>query len=216
MRTLGWLIGLIVGTVTHTYNFDAAKPGTVPSEWTVFADPPGAPAGWEVVRDSTAPSPPNIFAHVARENAGRRRQFAILNKPMVTDGDLSVKMKPVGGKQDRGGGLLWRYRDPQNYYAVEADARDNAIAVWKVEGGKHTALPLLGAPGHGYEMRHPVPVNQWSVLKVQFRGPLFSVYFNHRRLFQARDSTFRQAGQVGLWTKHDSVTYFDDFSVAGK
>jgi hypothetical protein len=65
-------------------------------------------------------------------------------------------------------------------------------------------------------VNHPVPLNQWSVLKVQFRGPLFSVYFNHRRLFEVLDSTFRQPGKVGLWTKAGGITYFDDFRIAGK
>jgi hypothetical protein len=65
-------------------------------------------------------------------------------------------------------------------------------------------------------VKHPVPANEWSVLKVQFRGPLFSVYFNHRRLFEVQDTTFRQPGKVGLWTKADSVTYFDDFRIAAK
>jgi hypothetical protein len=65
-------------------------------------------------------------------------------------------------------------------------------------------------------VKHPVPLNQWSVLKVQFRGPLFSVYFNHRRLFEVLDSTFQPARQGWLWTKADGITYFDDFRIAGK
>ena len=133
----------------------------------------------------------------------------------VKDGDLSVKVKPVAGREDRTGGLVFRYRNPENYYLVRANSLDNRIVLYKIEDGKRTALALRDEPS-AFGVQHPVPFNQWSVLKVQFRGPLFSVYFNHRRLFEVMDSTFRQSGKVGLWTKADSVTYFDDFRISAK
>jgi len=138
-----------------------------------------------------------------------------LNQTDFRDGDVSVKVKPVSGREDRAGGLVFRYRNPGNYYLVRADALENRIILYKVEDGKRVPLASRNSPT-SYGVMHPVPANQWSVLKVQFRGPLFSVYFNHRRLFEVMDSTFRQSGKVGLWTKSDSVTYFDDFRVAGK
>jgi hypothetical protein len=98
---------------------------------------------------------------------------------------------------------------------VRANALENSIVVYKVEDGKRIPLASRGAPT-SFGVKHPVPFNQWSVLKVQFRGPLFSVYFNHRRLFEVLDSTFRQPGKVGLWTKSGGITYFDDFRIAGK
>jgi hypothetical protein len=134
----------------------------------------------------------------------------------VRDGDLSVKFKPVAGKEHRAGGLVWRYRDPNNYYLVRANALENNVALFKVENGKWLCLPAKDVPAKTYGVQHPVPANQWSVLKVQFKGPMFSVYFNHRRLFQVVDSTFAQAGKVGLWTRADSITYFDDFRITGK
>jgi hypothetical protein len=99
---------------------------------------------------------------------------------------------------------------------VRANALENNVVLFKIEHGKRTSLAPKGAPPSAYGVSHPVPAKQWSVLKVQFHGPLFSVYFNHRRLFQVVDYTFRGPGHVGLWTKADSVTYFDDFSVAGR
>ena len=165
--------------------------------------------------DPSAPSPPYVFAEISKDVARGRCPIAILNKTDVKDGDLSVKVKPVTGRQDRAGGLVFRYRDPDNYYLVRANALENSIVLYKVEDGKRTPLSSRGAPT-SFGVTHPVPVNQWSVLKVQFRGPLFSVYFNHRRLFEVLDSTLREHGKVGLWTKADGVTYFDDFRIAGK
>lgn len=201
------------GTVTQTVNFDSAKVGAVPPGWTITPNE-GAPPRWEVVKDLSAPSPPYVFAEVSNAG-GNRCPVAILNKMDVKDGDLSVKVKPVAGREERAGGLVFRYRNPDNYYLVRANALENSIILYKVEDGKRTPLASRGAPTT-YGVKHPVPFNQWSVLKVQFRGPLFSVYFNHRRLFEVQDSTFRQSGKVGLWSKADSVTYFDDFRIAGK
>jgi len=216
MRTLGWLMSLALwGTVTQTYNFDSAKPGSAPPGWTVTPNPQ-----WEILKDPSAPSQPYVFAQTSNDAGGdapdARCPLAILNERDVKDGDLSVKLKPVAGKEDRAGGLVFRYRDPDNYYVVRANALENSIMLYKVEHGKRTALATRGTRPKSYGVTHPVPVNQWSVLKVQFQGPKFSVYFNHRRLFEVLDSTFRQPGKVGLWTKADGITYFDDFRIAGK
>jgi hypothetical protein len=219
MRTIVWLLSFALwGTVTQTINFDSAKPGSVPPGWTVTPGAGAAPQ-WEIRKDASAPSPPYVFAEISRHadsGAGAGEcPLAILNKLDVKDGDLSVKVKPVAGKEDRAGGLVFRYRDPDNYYVVRANALENSIVVYKVEDGKRIPLASRGAPT-SFGVKHPVPFNQWSVLKVQFRGPLFSVYFNHRRLFEVLDSTFRQPGKVGLWTKSGGITYFDDFRIAGK
>ncbi|MGA2132518.1 MAG: hypothetical protein ABSH50_09510 [Bryobacteraceae bacterium] len=176
----------------------------------------GAPSKWQIVRDPSAPSPPYVFAQVSNDAGASRCPLAIFDKSDVKDGDLSVKVKPVGGKANRDGGLVWRYRDARNYYLVRANALENTVVLYKVEDGKRTPLASRGAPPTSFGVKHPVPANEWSVLKVQFRGPLFSVYFNHKRLFEVLDSTFRQPGKVGLWTKSDSVTYFDDFRIASK
>jgi hypothetical protein len=217
MKTISWLISLglaMSGTTSQIINFDSAAPGTVPAGWSTVLSHPSDK--WEVLKDASAPSPPHVFAEVSKEAGARRCPLAIWDKTALKDGDLSVKLKPLAGNEHPSGGLVWRYRDPHNYYLVQANARENHIVLYKVEGGKFTALAPKGTPPKTYGVKHTVPSNQWSLLKVQFRGPLFSIYFNHKRLFQVVDSTFPQAGKVGLWTKPHSVTYFDDFRVAGK
>lgn len=217
MRTLGWLMSLAIwGTVTQFINFDSAKPGSVPSGWTAVSTGTGARAKWEVLKDPSAPSPPYVFAQNSRGSSASVCPLAILDQTEVKDGELSVRMKPVGGKEDCTGGLVWRYYDPKNYYLVRANAMENSVIVYRVEHGKRTPLMVKGTPPQSYGVKHPVLANQWSMLKVQFRGPQFSVYFNHKRLFQVVDSTFGRPGKVGLWTMADSITYFDDFRIAGK
>ncbi|HUO29085.1 MAG TPA: hypothetical protein VMU80_07710 [Bryobacteraceae bacterium] len=215
MRTVGWLLSFALwSTASQTINFDSAKPGALPSGWIAVSQKSDGLPTWEVRKDSSAPSPPYVFAEVSNQNSGSVSPLAILNKMTVKDGDLSVKVKPVGGHEEPAGGLVWRYRDPNNYYLLRANALENTIMLYKVENGRTTPLESKGVRAFG--VKHPVPANQWSVLKVQFHGPLFSVYFNHRRVFQVQDSTFAKAGKVGLWGESGGVTYFDDFHIAGK
>jgi hypothetical protein len=166
-----------------------------------------------------APTMVNQFRATYVRNFGGR-----LNTPDIDLGDLGSKFTTQGVKslpQITISGYMTFGQAIQgpvagsNYYLVRANALENSIVLYKVEDGKRTPLSSRGAPT-SYGVKHPVPLNQWSVLKVQFRGPLFSVYFNHRRLFEVLDSTFGQPGKVGLWTKADGITYFDDFRIAGK
>ena len=175
----------------------------------------GAAAKWEIRRDITAPSPPYVFAQVSADASSYRYPIAILDRPTLQNGEISVRLKPVAGREDQAGGLVWRFRDPNNYYVVRANALANNIAVYQVQDGHWRPLRPKGAAADGY-VRHAVPSNAWSILKVTFKGPVFSVYFDHRRVIQVEDRSYQGAGRVGLWTKADSVTYFDDFRVAQK
>ena len=108
----------------------------------------------------------------------------------------------------RAGGVVWRYRDPDNYYLARANAVDKDVQVFKVEHGRR--IPLLAG------VRHEIPTNAWSILRVSVRGNRFQVFMDHRRILQGWDNTFQTAGGVGLWTVADSVTYFDDFRINPK
>jgi hypothetical protein len=175
----------------------------------------GTASKWAIVKDSTAPTPPYVFAQISNDADDTRFPVAILDKPVFQNGEISVRIKPVSGKTERAGGLVWRFRDPNHYYVVRANALENNVALYRVEAGQWKQLRPKGAV-NVWSVRHPVPANSWSILKVAFKGPVFSVYFNHRRLFQVEDKSYQGAGKVGLWTKADSVTYFDDFRVAQK
>lgn len=202
-----------MGMPTVVINFDKSTPGVAPPGWSIGAEQGPSPK-WEVVKDITAPTPPYVFAQVSNDSTHTRFPMAILNQPIFQNGEISVRMKPVAGKEDQAGGLVWRFRDSNDYYLVRANALENNVALYRVENGQWKALRPKGAYSNGWSVRHHVPANSWSILKVTFKGPMFSVYFNHRRIFQVEDKSYQGAGKVGLWTKADSVTYFDDFRVA--
>ena len=209
MKTISWLVSVgLIASSGRVINFHNAPLGQTPPGWTVAMTNRGRAPRWEVLRDGSAPTQPYVLAQVSNDPTGGRFPLAILDNPSLRDGDVSVRIKPVAGREDQGGGLVWRYRDANNYYLATANALDKNVALYKVENGRQ--LPL--APG----VKHDIPSNVWSILKVSVRGNRFQVYLDHRRILQGWDNTFAAAGKVGLWTETDSVTYFDDFRVYPK
>lgn len=162
---------------------------------------------WEIRKDQTAPTPPYVLAQTSSGVNVNRCPMAIFNAVSLRDGDVSVRIKPVSGRTDQAGGLVWRYRDANNYYLVRENALTKNVAIFKVENGTRT--PIGTVP-------HDIFPNTWSILKVSVKGDRFQVYVNHRRIWSGEDKTFPGAGKVGLWTLSDSVTYFDDFRVYPK
>jgi hypothetical protein len=209
MKGLAWILSWgLLGASGQIITFDSDAIGKLPPGWTVPAAAPESAAKWEVLKDGSAPTQPYVFAQVSRGEPNRP-PIAIFNRVALRDGEISVRIKPVSGTEDQSGGLVWRYRDEKNYYVVRADALDNTIAAFKVVNGKRIALLPRS-------LKHEIPSQSWSILKVSARGARFAIYVNHRRLLQFDDNTFRTAGKVGLWTNADSVTYFDDFRVYPK
>ncbi len=207
-------------TISHPksrfFNFDAESPGTLPGGWAIKMTSSGGVPQWEVLRDSTGPSTPHVLAQVSTDATRGRYPLAIFEDVNCKDGELSVRFKPVSGKVDQAAGLVWRYRDENNYYLVRANALENNVVLYKVESGIRTPLAPKGMPAKTFGDNRPVPSKAWSVLRVVFQGTLFTVYFDGHRLFEVEESTFLGPGKVGLWTKADSVTYFDDFQVTEK
>lgn len=210
MKLTGWLVMLTMSmATTQTLTFDHAPYGQVPPGW--LAACAGCSAKWEILKDPTAPSQPYVFAQVSRSGPENRVPIAIYSGADVRDGEVSVKFKPVAGREDQAAGLVWRYRDENNYYVVRANALENNVALFKVQNGKRYALAPRGKPAGTTGVHHRVNPNTWSILKVAFRGNTFNVYYDHRRILLVEDGTFPTSGKVGLWTQADSVTYFDNF-----
>ena len=212
MKTVSWLVSLgLIGSGGQIVNFDSGPLGKTPPGWTVAMTHSGAAPAWEILKDRTAPTLPYVLAQVSDDPTESRFPLALLKGLALRDGDVSVRLKPVTGKGDRSGGLVWRYRDENNYYLVRANAIEGNVTAYRVENGQRIPIAPRGKPANEAAVQHPIPTNAWTILKVSVRGSSFSVYLNHHRILQADDRAFAGPGQVGLWTKGDSVTYFDDF-----
>jgi len=171
----------------------------------------GAPGKWVVQDDGGN----KVLAQMDADATRNRFPVAVLSDLSTADVDLSVRFKPISGRVDQAAGLVWRYRDQDHYYIVRANARENNVVLYKVQGGTRTDLPLKGE-GRTYGKKAEVPNGQWSTLRVVATGPRFEVYLNGAKLYEVEDATFTAPGKVGVWTKADSVTQFDDLTVVTK
>jgi hypothetical protein len=171
----------------------------------------GRPGKWIVQAEGSN----KFLAQTDADSTRSRFPVAVLSDVSAADVDLSVRFKPVSGRVDQAAGLVWRYQDENNYYIVRANALEDNVVLYKVQNGRRTDLPLKGA-GRTYGKKSEVPAGQWSTLRVVASGPSYEVYLNGTKLYEVEDTTFRQAGKVGVWTKADSVTQFDDLTVVTK
>jgi glycosyl hydrolase family 59 (putative galactocerebrosidase) len=195
------------------WNFDKDKPQGLPPGWLSEHTGRGAKGNWLVLADPSAPSQPNVLAQTSADNTSYRFPLAIVDNTNCKDLDMSVRFKTISGKEDQGAGLVWRYRDANNYYIVRGNALEDNVVLYKVANGKRIPLAPKGTAPGTYGVKHKVPGNTWNKLSLKVKGNLFEVSFNGEKLFEVEDKTFPDAGKVGLWTKADSVIHFDDFTV---
>lgn len=200
---------------SFTYNFDSDPVGGLSAKFHSALTGNGAPGQWAVTADPSAPSQPNVLAQTSADNTSYRFPLAIADEGSFRDLDLSVRFKTISGRVDQAAGLVWRLKDANNYYIVRANALEGNVVLYKVQSGKRTDLPVKGA-GRTYGKKASVPSGQWNELRVTVAANLFEVYLNNQKLYEVEDSTFPEGGKVGLWTKADSVTHFDDLRVTAK
>jgi len=190
----------------HAIGFDSARIGTAPDGWTATLTGSGDPK-WTVENDETAPSKSKVL-----KQSGRAAYPLLLkNDSNIKDGFVEIKFKAIAGSQDRSAGIVWRAKDANNYYVTRANALENNVVLYKTVNGVRSPLDIVGRKG-GYGTNVKVPANIWHSLRVDFNASRFRVSFNGKQLFEVEDSTFADAGKIGLWTKADSVTLFDQIT----
>jgi 3-keto-disaccharide hydrolase len=193
--------------VSFSYNFDSEAVGAMPAKLHGARTGKGVESKWAVMADLTAPSKPNVVAQTSRDTADYRFPLLIADEGSFRDLELSVKFKAVSGEVDRAGGLVFRLKDANNYYIVRANALEDNYRLYHVMNGSRRQF--AGA-------NFKVTSGEWHELRVEAVGTKIICYYDGAKKIEATDDTFKDAGKVGLWTKADSVTYFDDLKVLGK
>src|SRR5206468_3481363 len=183
-------------------NFDDAKPGEAPAGWTATKTGRGEPK-WTVEKDDSAPSKPNVL----KQSGEATFPVALKNDTNLKDGFVEVKFKPVSGKEDQAGGVIWRAKDADNYYIARANALEDNVTIYHTIKGKRVSFRNTNTK---------VASGVWHTLRRDFAGNKFTVTFDGKKVIEATDDSFADAGKVGVWTKADSVTLFDDFSYGEK
>ncbi len=188
----------------HAISFENTPIGATPEGWTSTLTGSGDPK-WTVESDRTAPSKLTVL----RQSGRATYPLILKNDTNIKDGFVEMKFKAIAGSQDRAAGIVWRAKDANNYYVTRANALEDNVVLYKTVNGVRSSLDIVGRKG-GYGVNVAVPSTTWHTLRIDFKGPRFSVTFNGKQLFEVEDSTFTEAGKVGLWTKADSVTLFDE------
>ncbi len=187
----------------RTWRFDEVPIGQLPSGFSIPMTGSGTLPRWEVLAEPTAPSKPNVLAQRARENSGEHFNLAVVDQSDYQDLEVEVKLKAVEGREDQGGGLLWRYQDPDNYYVARANPLEDNFRIYRVVKGWRRQLQ-----GANFK----VTSGTWHTLKIVAKGDLMECFYDDKKYLAIRDKTFTR-GKIGLWTKADAVTYFDDLQV---
>jgi hypothetical protein len=190
-----------------TYNFDSDTAGQLPARFHTAKTGGGSQEKWAVAAESTAPSKPNVVVQMSTDQTDYRFPLLIADEGAFQNLDLSVKFRAVSGKVDRAGGLVFRLKDPNNYYIVRANALEDNYRLYHVVNGRRSQFA-------GANLK--VTSGEWHELRVEAVGNKISCYYDGNKKIEATDDTFKDAGKVGLWTKADSVTYFDDLKVTAK
>jgi len=197
--SIGLLASLVSGTVmAQTVNFDADTVGSAPAGWSCGVTGRGNPR-WSVVADASAPSVPNVL----KQSGSGTFPWCVKSGTAITAGFVEVKFKPVSGNEDQAGGLVWRWRNGDNYYVARANALENNVSLYYTERGSRKTLKYVDAP---------VAAGAWHTLRVEFAGARIAVALDGKRYIELDDTHIEGAGAVGVWTKADSVTAFDDFA----
>ena len=187
-------------------SFDSDEVGKTPGDFTTALTGGGGEVSWVVREDSTAPSGGKVLEQTSADQTDYRFPLCILKRPSVKDVAVFTRFKAVAGTVDQAAGVVVRYQDKDNYYVVRANALEDNVRLYKVEKGKRSQFAGVDVKVSGSE---------WHTLKLSVKGNHFQVFFDDKPLFEADDKTFTKSGGVGLWTKADSVTEFDDFVVVG-
>lgn len=186
------------------WDFDREQPGTLPNEFSIGTLFDGRPAGnWQVLATDRAKSPPHVLAQLMAKGAEHAYKVALLKEVIASDLNLQVSFLPIQGQADMGGGLIWRAADDRNYYLARANPLEQNIRVYRVVKGVRHLLENFD---------QTIDVRQWHTLRVIHRGCQINLFYDDKQVFDLCDKTFH-AGKIGLWTKSDAVTYFDDLQL---
>jgi hypothetical protein len=202
---LASIFALVAATADEksvTLNFDKDEAGKPPKDFTVALTGGGGPPQFVVAAESGAPSGKQVLAQKSTDDTDYRFPLCIYDKFSAVDVAVSVRFKAVDGKVDRAGGVVLRFADKDNYYVARANALEDNVRLYHVVAGKRVQFAAVNAK---------VSSGEWHTLRLEAIGKHFKVYFDgDKPLFEADDETFKEAGKVGVWTKADSVTLFDD------
>jgi hypothetical protein len=194
------------GQDTLTLDFENVPEGKIPDGWKIEAtNLRGSLPTWKIITDNTAPSGKHVLAMTSpNHDFGGTFNLCWTDSVSFLNGEIQVSFKAVKGEEDQGGGVIWRAKDKDNYYISRFNPLENNFRIYYVHEGARRTLAST---------RIALEAGKWHTLKIVQKGNRFEGYLNGKKLLEGSDDLFTEPGGVGLWTKADAVTSFDNFSV---
>lgn len=199
------VLALVVGVASAPtlWTFDGMAAGAPPAGFAFARTGSGRVGKWVVRAVPDAPSGANVLAQEDSDRTDYRFPVAVADGPLFGDASVSVRCKPAGGRVDRACGIVWRYQDENNYYLARANALEDNVCWYYVQHGRRIEVKRVNVK---------VTAGVWHTLRADMRGDHIEVYFNGTKLIDVHDIRFTAPGKVGVWTKADSYTMFDDLT----
>ncbi len=199
-----FLIGVVAAWAQGRWDFEEGQENAAPQGFSFARTGNGRPGQWMIKTEPDAPSGTHVLAQLDGDATDFRFPIAVADDPRLTDLQLSVKCRLVSGQVDQACGLVFRYQDENNYYLTRANALEHNIGLYHVVNGNRQQFASWNGT---------IASAVWHELRVAARGDSFAVYWDGQSVLDAHDQTFRGPGRVGVWTKADSITFFDDLIV---
>lgn len=200
LQALAGVTALSAQAAAKVWSFEGETVGGAPTNFE-FAVSGKKPAGkWVIAKEGNN----HVLAQVDRDKTERRFAMALVKGSTYKDLKLSVRAKPVAGDVEMVAGLVWRYQDPDNYYVARWNS--DSIRVDRVVNGERQLL----TPS---EIKTTLAPKQWHTLIVEHRGDAIKVLVDGKTVYTGNDKTYAKEGKFGVWTKADSMTYFDDLKI---
>jgi len=182
------------------FTFDTDEDGKIPAGWSNYFTGKGSLGKWEIRQDNGN----QVFAQISQKNFGYHFDVIVWDKSDFQDLEITVKYKGVKGEEDQGGGPVWRYQNPDNYYITRANPLENNYRVYKVVDGNRKQLASANID---------IPTGEWHKLNIRMIKNHIECFYDGKKYLDVEDDTFKDSGKVGLWTKADAFTYFDDLKI---
>src|SRR6188508_3101061 len=163
----GFLFLSLIATgdaMAETINFDSFSTGALPTGWVCGVTGSGG-SRWAVEPAADAPSKPNVI----KQSGVGDFPWCALKTVSLADGYVEVKFKALAGRSDQAGGVMWRWKDGNNYYIARANALENNVSLYYTANGRRNTIKYVDAP---------VPKNTWHTLRVDFAGTSIRVSLN--------------------------------------
>ena len=188
-------------SVPFVLSLDEVDIGELPEGWVAAKTGEGPGSVWKVLEDATTPHGTKVLAQTSDQGPNRVFNLCVAKITSFSDVDLAVAFKAVQGKLDQGGGLVWRYKDANNYYLARMNPLEDNFRLYKEVAGKRIQLGTVDIK---------IPSKTWHTLRVLHKADRIQCFLDGKLYLDLKDGTFPNAGKIGLWTKADAQTYFAD------